>query len=77
MECAFSREDKRLEAGRDGYTVGYLLQVVGGRYGTGDIGILPALPSPCDVEDVTSTNFKVAINQCTNPDVLSPQGVFW
>lgn len=28
------------------------------------------------VEDVTSTNFKVAINQCTDPDVLSPQGVF-
>lgn len=27
-------------------------------------------------EDVTFTNFKVAINQCTDPDVLSPQGVF-
>lgn len=48
MECAFSRKDKRLEAGRDGYTIGYLLQVVGGRNGTGHIGILPAPASPCD-----------------------------
>jgi hypothetical protein len=34
MECAFNREDKRLEDGRDGYIVGFLLQVVRSINGT-------------------------------------------
>lgn len=28
-------------------------------------------------EDVTFTDFKVALDHCTDPDVLNPQGVFW